>query len=503
MDERPGKAQTLILSRIYPELLYDSDPDIETYFELRREGRSAEALHVYTHRLAKKYPDEERRIQLLKFYRTKDPGYRPLLRQAALDLANSHLQRVKRVILALVGPLRGLDLRDTYRTLKAVEEVVRFLPADKYEASRALDLYRQFAQALDFHTAEMNRSAELAREYLFESNQDEDSNRVDFMARSYEMEQQRRAKAKKSHFDLSRIKFDPSDIRRIVLPPQITRKEDKVIGYCYKYWLQVGDPAFERIVLLYSRKFRTTHYDIYRAVKIGRQRRFTDDEILNTVSTVLSSSYSYSVQGDIYMQVMWRRLKANLSTGPQAARPLLVVPTPTTLALPPPPAAPAEASPRPERKAAAKKAAEPIAKKAPVPVAAKVAPTAKPKRRGKPARLQASEADAAPKKPIGSGSVSDIIKRLSGRTYDVYHDIFLASVRPSIRAELVANRTKSHGLFDDSMNRAEELVYHFIETNYDNAYMDWAGSTQRAELAGLGYQIAKLEPLIEHCYRRL
>jgi hypothetical protein len=100
-------------------------------------------------------------------------------------------------------------------------------------------------------------------------------------------------------------------------------------------------------------------------------------------------------------------------------------------------------------------------------------------------------------------SVSEIVKRISGRSYDVYRDIFLENLGPSIRAYLTDNRTHKRLIFDTSLNASEEIILNFIKTNYDNPFMDWAGSQDRLRVEDLGYSVPDLLPIIEDCYRKL
>jgi hypothetical protein len=508
-----------ILGKAYPELLYGSDPDIERYFSLRARGNSVEALRLYNLRLKAKYPEENRRVLLLSHFRTKDPRYGSLLRQSALELAASMIERIKRNIRYLTLPMENVPESDPYRLLKAVEQVARFLPADRFDATAALDNYRRYAELLNFKKELMSFTAELGKEYLLESQSEGDDERVDFMERSRQMERRKREHRTKRHFDLSKISFDPADIARIVLPSNITRKEDKVIGYCYRYWDLVNDPGFERVVLLYSRKYRTFHYDVYRTIKIGRASKFTDDEILNRVSTALSSSYSYSVQGDIYMLSMWRRLRGGLAPAHYAVQAAESVQKTQGAVKADAPSK--EASPRNEERTktrttkrgkAAAKAALSAPKEAPKVEKKSRAPRPADPAEKKTPRLKAAAAKKKPRpkeaprersRSTATESVSDIIRRVSGRSYDVYHDIFLSSVRASIRSVLVASQSRSHGIFDASLNAAEEAVHGFMAANYENPYMDWAGSKERERVAALGYSLPSLLPVIEDCVKKL
>jgi hypothetical protein len=104
---------------------------------------------------------------------------------------------------------------------------------------------------------------------------------------------------------------------------------------------------------------------------------------------------------------------------------------------------------------------------------------------------------------VATGSVSDVIKRLSGRSYDVYRDIFLAKARPAIREILLQQPNRPASLFGEELNEAENLVHEFLERNYANPFMDWKTSDQHARLEATGYQLENMEVVIEACYNRI
>jgi hypothetical protein len=97
------------------------------------------------------------------------------------------------------------------------------------------------------------------------------------------------------------------------------------------------------------------------------------------------------------------------------------------------------------------------------------------------------------------GSVADRLRALSGRSYDVFRELFLAKVRRVIRKTLSAGR----GLFFTPPGEAEDLVYNFLKTHYADPYMNWAESEERAALAAYGFDLESLNPIIDECYRRL
>jgi hypothetical protein len=119
------------------------------------------------------------------------------------------------------------------------------------------------------------------------------------------------------------VVFSAADLARIEIPP-FSRIEDQILGYCVKYWSAVEDPAFERILFLYSRKYGKKNYDVYMAIRRGQQAKHRDDEILASIMGVLVTGYYYSIQGDLYLQRNWNAIKhalANQVKAPAALPP--------------------------------------------------------------------------------------------------------------------------------------------------------------------------------------
>ncbi len=542
MDDRAHDVRETILERVFPELRYGGDPDIERYFDLRASGRMLDALAVYRSRLKPRYPDDDRRVVLLRLYRTRSPEFPDFLRGLLHERADEIITRLRCNIDALVAPLSGVPMRDTYVVLKAVERVARLLPVDADDARRMAQDFSDYAKLLGHRTSEAARAAYLLGEFYDQALVEEDAP-TDFIAASLASEQARRQheheEEKKNFFDLARIEFDSTDIKRIEIPAGLGRDEDTVLAYCPKYWLRVDDPAFERIVWLYSRKYGTRHYEVFKAIKTGRRKKYQDDDILTMVSTTIATRYNYTVQGDLYMQAAWRRIKASLygQATPQPRAPVtagqdLPAPAPKP-ALEPKPAP--EPRPHPARKPAPStkpvQSARPPAglarKRAPAlspathtpathtPATQSRSPKPVPAPREAPARPRLVRAPAPSplsREPVhrdplpelkATGSISDKIKKLSGRAYDVYKEIFLSRVGGHIRAELLKSRIKTGAAFGDQTNTAENIIYDFMERNYSNSYMSWHSSEHRARIQELGFDLDSLDGIIEACYRKI
>ncbi|MDR1446333.1 MAG: hypothetical protein LBI90_05490 [Treponema sp.] len=117
---------------------------------------------------------------------------------------------------------------------------------------------------------------------------------------------------------------------------------------------------------------------------------------------------------------------------------------------------------------------------------------------GEPPRRKIRRNAEVPIEPAGS-SVSDRLRQLSGRSYDLYQDRFLTHVRQAIRKVLSSGR----GIFFTLGEDAEDLVYNFLEAHYSDPYMNWAESAERRELAALGFELESLNSIIDECYKRL
>ncbi len=533
MENRTSDVRELILERVFPELRYGEDPDIERYFDLRASGRMLDAIGIYKSRLRPRYPDDAKRIILLKLYRTHSPAFSEFLHGLLAERADEIIMRLRGNIDALIAPLSGVPMKETYAVLKAVERVARLLP-DNADAARLMaTTYADYAKLLGHKKAETERVAFLLGEFYDQASVDEDAP-TDFIAASLASEESRKLREheeeKKNFFDLSRIEFDQADIKRIEIPAGIERDEDVVLAYCHKYWLRADDPAFERIVWLYSRKYGTKNYEVFKAIKTGRHRKYQDDDILTMVSTTIATRYNYTVQGDLYMQAAWRRIKASLyglaaaqqvihqtaqraaeqSGKPEPDQARMATPK-TGQAKVKPVVEPAKnmrkpaqsvktdphpAQPAPQPKPRAHKPEPGQATGAPPQRKLVRAPAPAPLQREKPLRDVVPEIKA-------TGSISDKIKRLSGRAYDVYKEIFLSKVRSHIHAALAKGRIRPGVAFGDDANKAENTVYDFMERNYANAYMNWQVSEHRTRIRELGYDIESLDEIIESCYRKI
>jgi hypothetical protein len=347
--------------------------------------------------------------------------------------------------------------------------------------------------------------------------------------------------------DLSAVVFSPQDLARIEIPSIFTRLEDKTLAYCLKYWHMVNDDAFERVLYLYSKKYGVKNHDIYKVIRTGRLRNMRDDEILTQVMSALTTGYYYSVQGDRYLQQQWNVMKAYLIKTPATEtagnskqkkfrQNRKAVET-----------ADGQEKVKSDGKAVAAAEAGSVSKKATRPRKAAVrsdtrtalaerqimpsAPDALPRKKAKasaipeaakireelPSQTQGKKTTTGPvpaekggnmytiktyfQRPEikAGGSVADRLRELSGRSYDIYQDRFLAHALSAIRKVLGAKK----GIFFTLPERVETAIFTFFKEHYSDPYMNWAESKERAELASLGFDVPSLDPIIRECFKKL
>ena len=102
----------------------------------------------------------------------------------------------------------------------------------------------------------------------------------------------------------------------------------------------------------------------------------------------------------------------------------------------------------------------------------------------------------APKE--GQLSIADTVKKVTGKNYGIYRELFFKEVRTSIRAILQYSAIHKLSFFGSEQNNAEDIIYQFLETNYDNPYQQWQGSQDQADVLEEGFRIDSLEPIIRH-----
>lgn len=517
-----------ILKQEFPQLSLTEDPDIERYFEFRALNRQSEALKLYNTKLKHKYPDDKVRVLLMTYYRKRDYRFHVLLTDSLAQLAAKTILQVKRTILFFTETVAPLKTAKVYTIIQVCEKIIAAISPDRFAAIGFTEKYVRYAVKLQFHDKMMKQAADIIRMYITDTISSVREFRAEHNRKIIEDKNRKIVRREDSVVDFSKITFTKQQIDAITIPAVITRTEDKVLAYTMKYWDRYADGAFENILLLYSRKYGTHHYNVFQAVKVGRIRGWKDEEILHAVLANVARGYYYSITGDLYLQRAWKQIRAKIALVPQQK------------ALPSPSAKNEKASHRikPQQKtkkvsvqpsrlkiagkaeiinsAAAKKTA--VAQKLP---ANGTAVSAQRMQNGE--AHMAAETMNAPliattehnhqktippvpavehypvQTPQAQGfSIADMVKKLSGKSYGIYRDIFFKTVRPSIRIVLQHASVHKLSFFGSAQNNAEDIIYDFLETHYDNPYQQWQRSNEQAAVLQEGFRIDNLEAIISH-----
>ena len=537
-----------ILKQEFPQLSLTEDPDIERYFEFRAQNRQAEALKLYNAKLIHRYPDSRTRVLLMTYYRKHDVQFQLLLADSLARLAETTITQVKRIIVFFTSTVTPLKNAKVYSIIQVCEKVIGAISSDRFAAISFTEKYVRYAEKLRYHAADMRQAADMLRMYITDTISSVREFREEQVRDAKERNRKAAQRAQASAIDFSKITFTQQQIAAIIIAPSIHRTEDKVLAYIIKYWNRYDDGAFENTLLLYSRKYGTNHYGVFQAVKIARIRKWRDDELLHAVLANVAQGYYYSISGDLYLQRNWKQLKLKLgaetpredaastvkktkqrtgaktlarksrsekvlktaqnkktpgttgnkrrSTSTEVAASAISMQPVKTVRQSNIRTTPAKTSIKPNKSVTAVQSSSSSAHKteaSPVQKVADKVPHVSAEQQTVPVQIYPL---TAPKElPL---SIADTVKKVTGKSYGLYHDLFFKNVRASIRAILQYSAIHKLSFFGSEQNNAENIIYQFLETNYDNPYQQWHGSQDQADVLAEGFRIDSLEPIIRH-----
>ena len=487
-----------VLKQEYPQLSLSDDLDIERYFELRKKGFLREALLLYNGKLKIKYPDEKMRIELMSCYRRHSPRFQELLTQNLVKLAQKTISQIKQIIEFISTRISNLDENDVYNVIQRCEQIVSAISNDRFAAISFMQKISRYAVILNFQPEAMKKSAELIRLYVTDTLSS---------VNEYKAEQAALASKENRHivkyrpapaFDFSKIIFTKEQREAIIIPDTVKSVEDKVIAYTVKYWASYSNAAFENAVLLFSRKYKTNHYNIFQAVKIGRYRDWKDEEILQAVLSNVVNGYYYSISGDLYLQRQWAKTKLSLvpnkkNISQQAEN------SQEQKSLPPVPN-----KKKPDEKVIKNKTTKIINLEQPdtkdridKDIISNKKFVEEPNKE-KDVKLDKPEISVPHSSEVKtSASIAELIKLMTGANYKIHKGMFFDTIRTAIRNELDKRSIQTTSIFKNEYIDAENLIYEFFEKNYENPFQDWRTSEQCAEVLKLGFDLQSIESIIK------
>ncbi|NNM67964.1 MAG: hypothetical protein HKM06_08140, partial [Spirochaetales bacterium] len=307
------RARKLVLRTEYPEIKADGDSDIEKYFRARAEKWLPAARGIYT-RLSQKYPMTESRTSLLRWFRTKNSFFLPLMEKLKNDLADRSLSAFQRTVLYILRCFGKGKTGKSWTVLEPIHEALKIFPLARPEASRYLMRLQAYAKAAVWHEQEFNSICSVLQDYLGDHLFDRKEIRL-VLPKNFLRENQPKNKVKVVTYDVGTVVFSAQDLKEILVNPKIQGTENITLTYCWQYWLRTEDNVFENKVYLYSARNKGPQANIFRIIKEGRKQGIEDEAILYSVYDLLAreGTYQYNVRKDIYMQNVWRRIKPGIA----------------------------------------------------------------------------------------------------------------------------------------------------------------------------------------------
>lgn len=498
-----------LVEKEYPEIRPTEDRDFQLYLQARSLEDRAKARMIYS-RLLGKYPNEDIRANLLRFYRKGRSLFQVLYFEARMELGAKLERRIKAYIQALVSAFAGTGSQ-TLALMGSIRKAVQILPPSKDAALNLLERLLFYSQFLEWHSLEFSSIHNVLKafydETLFQQR------RIDLIT---EEEKARKKTKVVQKIDLQKVSFSPEDLQMILVSPKIQGTTNLTLAYCRKYWLMVGDPIFENKVLLYSQKYRTWHYAVFQAIARGRALRHDDEVILMNVYNVISRNlpYDYDIRREYLMQVVWRRIK------PQAVvkRPPL---TESSRAEELREQARAETAPPKKNVGQDQSRTQPATAKDNGKVHQTHArPTSAPRGTGRHRRSasprpssppassqrrkkQAQTTTLAAEQPAPK-SIMERILEIDQTEQKNLHLVFRRDLEPVIEEHVRALAAQQRiELRPYTVSLATISIKNFILQNMNNPRPDWKLSQERLEVQELGLLVEDIEPIVETCFQNL
>ncbi|MGP1440340.1 MAG: hypothetical protein ACTTJ3_06345 [Treponema sp.] len=363
------------------------------------------------------------------------------------------------------------------------ESVVSSISQDRYQVLPFTEKYSRYASYFKFREKEMKEACHIIKLYI--------SGEFSYLAMREQAKRQNNKNEEKVFFDFSKVTFTKSQEAIILISPKIERIEDKVIAYISQYLPICLNTSFENLILLYSRKYKSKHYEIFKAIKNTVIARKSDEELLHNVLINVAEGYYYSIEGDVYLQKEWAKLKDGLNAS-KTEKEKLKQKKPLK-------------KERDSKMKKSKQKAKLVDKEelsnqkekqeSKITHISTVKTTSLVKTEELPPKVS-SNIEA--KKTIEKlESIKDCIKRVTGYNYNIYNELFFKTVRISIRHVLENSIIQKISLFGDEENKAEDSIYEYIQQNYENPYQNWTSSKNNEYVESLGFKISSIEEIIK------
>ena len=547
-----------ILKQEFPGLSLSEDPDIERYFEFRSLNRQAEALRLYNTKLIHRYPDNKMRVQLMTYYRKRDYRFHILFTDSLIQLADRTIIQIKRVIVFFANTIAPLKRAKVYTIIKVCENVINAISPNRFAAISFTEKYTRYAERLKYHAADIIRmyitdTISSVREYREECSRKDAQEkarraiqraqtsvidfskivftkkqiasitistsitRVEDKVLAYIMKYWNRyadgafenilllysRKYGTNHYAIfhaikvGRVRnWKDEELLHAVLANVAQGYYYSISGdlYLQRAWKKLKlcvEPADQSppsqakgLPVPAVKKAKAAKRSKKQTEKVSVQE--TDKAEKETASIRKkketkknAQANSASVSGAA-MPSAKKVLQKNTVAASESRKSTKSVVSIKSASIGSETSKAASGRPVADRQEVLKLAAgksvsaQPTVEEASAPV--QIYPINESK--GLPA------------------SIAETVKKVTGKSYGIYRDLFFKEVRSAIRTILQHSAVQKLSFFGNEQNNAENIIYQFLETNYDNPYQQWQGSKEQVDVFAQGFRIDSLEPII-------
>ena len=460
---KPEVVRTILLNECSSFDQNGFDKNISLYISLIEDKKYKQATFVYEKRLIPRYPDELKRVRIIRYFRKRDLRFQEIYAGAVREIFEKIVVSVKKLINYISATFEG-ENNNPYEILKKIDLVLRFIPHAKGEGYLFIEKLDTYSVLLNYIPDKFNIAVDILRRYFDNTlfvkvKTDEGRKGLKFDEQDVSSEE------KKVTIDLDKIVFSEEEIKMICINSEIKSKSLQVLSYCRLYWRQIFNHDFEKKIFLYSKKYDTNHFKIYQIIKNYRIKKISDEVILIEVYSLLSNSYQYSLKDDIFMQQIWRKIK-----------PADIQENANTIAL------------EERKKADEKKGTK--------------------QERGKGKKIDEDEEvkrlrSIRYKTDAQLYSLHDRIQKFCvGDIFNAHNEFNL--LLPKYIEKYLSNHWKNNAKKDPYILKgAAHIITTFITDNYKIVFPDWSGSLSNREVINIGFQVPELETIITLCIEEL
>ncbi|MCL2481416.1 MAG: hypothetical protein FWF38_06880 [Spirochaetaceae bacterium] len=466
---KPEVIKTILLNECSSFNKNGFDEDISTYISLVEDKKYKQASYVYEKRLIPRYPDEIRRIRIIRYFRKGDKRFQEIYAGAVREIFERIVISVKKLINYISSTFEGRN-NNPYEVLRKIDLALRVLPRAKEEGLVFVEKLGTYSVLLNYMPENFNIALDILRRYFDNTLFVKVKIEQNIKGLKFDEQDSYQEEKKKVTIDLDKIVFSDEEIKMICINSDIKSRSLQVLSYCRLYWRQIFNHDFEKKIFLYSKKYETNHFKIFQIIKNCRIKKIADEVILLEIYSLLSNSYQYSLQEDLFMQQVWRKIK-----------PVDIQEDTVSAAF------------EGRKKADAKEKA--LRKKA----GAKEGRKGKTREEAEVKRLR----NIRYKTDAQLYSLHDRIQKFCLGDIFNAHSEFCELLPKHLEKHLAKSWKKGAKKDPYILKGAAHIITTFFTDNYKVVSPDWSGSLSNREVINIGFEVPELETIITLCIEEL